>query len=103
MLKELFGTYAKEIALDAGYYNAACAKALLDRKFFISMPYKRSRSKEHAQGKKAHFKQVSETAYCCPNGVPFTYSTTTRQGYDEFKPPKGSCLNCPFVLKKDKD
>ena len=47
-LKELFGTYEKEIALDAGYYNAtACAKALLDRKFFISMPYKRSRSKEH--------------------------------------------------------
>ncbi|MGN7479843.1 transposase [Solibacillus silvestris] len=51
-LKELFGGYAKEITLDAGYYNAACAKALFERNFFVSMPYKRSRSKEHPQCKK---------------------------------------------------
>ena len=35
--------------------------------------------------------------------MPFIYSTTTRQGYHEFKPLKGSCLNCPFALKKDKE
>lgn len=102
-LKELFGAYAKEIALDAGYYNAACANALFDRNFFISMPYKRSRTKEHPQCKQVQFKQVTDTLYCCPNGVPFRYTTTTRQGYHEFKPPKGSCRSCPFALKEDAD
>ncbi|MGN7479844.1 transposase [Solibacillus silvestris] len=46
---------------------------------------------------------MTETLYCCPNGVPFTYATTTSQGYHEFKAPKGSCFNCPFALKEDMD
>ncbi|WP_107840352.1 transposase [Metasolibacillus meyeri] len=102
-LKELFGAYAKEITLDAGYYNATCAKALFDRNFFVSMPYKRPHSKEHPQCRKVQFQQVTETLYCCPNGVPFTYATTTRQGYHELKAPKGSCFHCPFALKEDTD
>ncbi|OCS86801.1 transposase [Caryophanon latum] len=97
----LFGEYAKEITLDAGYYNATCAKQLLKRGFFISMPYKRSRSKEHPKCKRTHFKKVKDGLYACPMGIPFSYRTTTRGGYHEFKAPKGSCTNCPYSLKEE--
>ena len=99
-LNDLFGEYAKEITLDAGYYNAACAKELLKRGFFISMPYKRSRSKEHPQCKRSQFTEVKECLYACPMGIPFYYRTTTRNGYHEYKPPVGSCRNCPYSLKE---
>ncbi|MEK4425252.1 transposase [Solibacillus sp. FSL K6-1523] len=37
-LNKLFGAYAKEITLDAGYYNATCAKALFAEKNFFRYP-----------------------------------------------------------------
>lgn len=102
-LHTLFSTYAKEITLDAGYYNAHFAKALFQRGFFVSMPYKRPRAKEHPDCKRTQFIQVKEARYCCPNGIPFEYKTTTRQGYHEFKPIKGSCSGCPAALKEGQD
>lgn len=99
-LKRFFGEYAKEITLDAGYYNATCAKQLMKRGFFISMPYKRSRSKEHPKCKRMQFKKVTDCLYACPMGVSFSYRTTTRDGYHEFKAPKGSCTHCPYSLKE---
>ena len=102
-LKAMFGAYAKEITLDAGYYNARCANALFERGFFVSMPYKAPRTKEHKDCKRIQFKQVNKATYCCPMGIPFRYTTSTRQGYHEFKPLKGSCLNCPYSLKEKQD
>lgn len=102
-LRDVLGSYAKEIALDAGYYNARCAKALFERGFLVSLPYKPPRTKEQPPCKRIHFQRVHETLYCCPNGIPFTYRTTTRQGYHEFKPPKNSCVGCPFALKNNQD
>ncbi|MFY0126575.1 transposase, partial [Bacillus cytotoxicus] len=48
------------------------------------------------------FKQVHEDLYACPCGIPFSYKTTTRNGYHEYKPEKGSCTGCPFAKKTDR-
>jgi transposase len=102
-LRNLFGSYCKEIALDAGYHNAKLAQGLFERKIFTYISYRRPSTKEHPQCRKTKFRKVREDLYSCPCGVPFYYKTTTRQGYHEFKPPKGGCNGCPFAKKPGED
>lgn len=102
-LRNLFGRYCAEIALDAGYHNARLARELFKREIFAYIAYRRRLSKEHPQCRRNQFRQVKENLYCCPCGVPFYYRTTTRDGYHEFKPEKGGCNGCPFALKPGED
>jgi Transposase DDE domain len=102
-LKNLFGRYCAEIALDSGYYNAKLARKLWNRGIFAYIAYRRPSMKEHPNCRRFQFKRVREDLYACPYGVPFYYKTTTREGYHEFKPPKGSCNGCPFVKKPGED
>jgi transposase len=102
-LKALFGQYAAEIALDSGYYNAPLARRLFQRGFFVYMSYRRFSSNEHPKCRRHQFRRVHEDLYACPCGVPFSYKTTNRQGYHEFRPPKGSCQGCPFAKKENED
>ena len=102
-LRDLFGQYAPEIALDSGYYNAMLARRLFSRGFFIYMSYRRFASSEHPKCRRYQFQQVHEDLYACPCGVPFSYRTTNRQGYHEFRAPKGSCQGCPFAKKEGED
>ncbi|WP_242161705.1 IS1182 family transposase [Bacillus cereus group sp. BfR-BA-01522] len=100
--KERLGYIPKEIALDAGYYNARLAEGLFQNNLFSYISYRRYASKEHPECKKNQFKQVHEDLYACPCGIPFSYKTTTRNGYHEYKPEKGSCTGCPFAKKTDR-
>ena len=59
-LKERFGQYAKEMALDSGYYNAHLARKLFERDFFVYMSYRRFSSKEHPTCRRHQFKAVTE-------------------------------------------
>jgi transposase len=102
-LRNLFGQYCNEIALDAGYHKAKLAKGLFERGIFPYIAYRRTATKEHPKCRRAQFQQVKENLYSCPNGIPFYYRTTTRQGYHEFKPPKGGCNDCPFAIKPGED
>jgi transposase len=102
-LRNLFGRYSSEIALDAGYYKARLAIELFKRNIFAYISYRRTATNEHPQCRRRDFQQVKENLYACPCGVPFYYRTTTREGYHEFKPPKGSCTECPFVKKPGED
>jgi transposase len=102
-LKGFFGSYCSEIALDAGYYNARLAQELFDREIFAYIAYRRTSTKEHPQCRKSMFHRLKENLYCCPCGVPFYYRTTTREGYHEFKPPKGGCTGCSFVKNPAED
>jgi transposase len=102
-LKDLFGCYCNEIALDSGYYNARLAMALFKRKIFSYIAYRRTSTKEHPECNRTKFIRVKENLYSCPCGTPFYYRTTTRDGYHEFKPPKGGCSGCPFVKKANED
>jgi transposase len=102
-LRNLFNRYSTEIALDSGYYNARLAKELFKREIFAYIAYRRQPNKEHPECRRVQFHQVKENIYSCPCGVPFYYRTTTRDGYHEFKPPKGGCNGCPFVKKTGED
>lgn len=102
-VRDLFGRYSNEIALDAGYHKAKLAKGLFERKVFTYISYRRPSTKEHPQCRRIKFRKVNENLYSCPCGVPFYYKTTTRQGYHEFKPLKGSCSGCPFAKKTGED
>ncbi|MFB7142754.1 transposase [Gottfriedia sp. NPDC056225] len=66
------------------------------------MSHRRFPNNEHKECRKTHFQKVNEDLYTCPCGVPFRYKTTTRHGYHEFKPDKGSCFNCPFAKNDDR-
>lgn len=102
-LRNRFGRYCNEIALDSGYYNARLAKGLFEREIFAYIAYRRTATKEDPQCRRIQFKQVEENLYSCPCGVPFYYRTTTRQGYHEFKPPKGGCKGCSYVKSPGED
>ena len=102
-LRNLFGRYSAEIALDSGYYNARLAKELFNREIFAYIAYRRQPNKEHPECRRIQFHKVREDFYSCPCGVPFSYRTTTRDGYHEFKPPKGGCEGCSFVKEAGED
>ncbi|MET1030649.1 transposase [Domibacillus tundrae] len=87
-LRDLFGQYAAEIALDSGYYNASLARQLFSRGFFFYMSYRRFASNEHPKCRRHQFRRVHEDLYACSCGVPFSCKTTNRQGYHEFRAPK---------------
>lgn len=102
-LRESFSCYCTEIALDSGYYNARLAKGLFERGIFAYIAYRRTPAKEHPQCRRTQFQKVKENLYSCPCGIPFDYRTTTRDGYHEFKPPKGGCSGCSFAMTPGKD
>ncbi|MDH2923749.1 IS1182 family transposase, partial [Bacillus cytotoxicus] len=58
--KERLGYIPKEIALDAGYYNARLVEGLFQNNLFSYISYRRYASKEHPECKKNQFKQVHE-------------------------------------------
>lgn len=44
----------------------------------------------------------TEDLYACPCGVPFLHKNSTRQGYHEYRPQKGSCEGCSYARKGDR-
>ena len=102
-LKRVFGQYAKEMALDSGYYNAYLARRLFERDFFVYMSYRRFSTKDHPQCRRYQFKQVNEDLYACPCGVPFYYKTTNRQGYRRNETGQRKLLILPFCEKENED
>lgn len=101
-LRNKLDCYPKEIALDAGYYNARLAEEIFKRDIFAYISYRRFSGKEHPNCRKSKFREVNENLYACPCGIPFHYKNSTRQGYHEYKPEKGSCTHCPYAKKGDK-
>jgi hypothetical protein len=101
-LRMFHNTYAKEVALDAGYYNVRMGEGLEKRKMFAYISYRRYARNEHSKCKTTQFRKAAEDLYACPCGVPFSYKNSTRQGYHEYRPPQGSCEGCPYAKKGDR-
>jgi len=101
-LRMFHNSYAKEVALDAGYYNVRMRKELEKWKMFAYISYRRYARNEHSKCKTTQFRKAAEDLYACTCGVPFSYKNFTRQGYHEYRPPKGSCEGCPYAKKGDR-
>lgn len=100
-VKQRIGYTPENIVLDAGYYNARLGRELEDKGIHAYVSYRRFHRKEHSKCRSSQFRLVKEDIYVCPCGVKFSYSTSTRSGYHEYKPDvKGSCAGCPAANGK---
>ena len=90
-LKNLFGRYCIELALDAWYYNARLAKELLNRNLFVYVSYRRTPTKEHPQCRRNSISTSKRRPLRMSLWCSFLLSNNyIGHGYHEFKPTKGS-------------
>ena len=87
----------KTLIADAGYKTPAIAKTLIDNGIKPVFPYKRPMTKEGFFKKYEYVYDEYYDCYICPNNQTLHYSTTTREGYKEYKSCKHICAKCPYL------
>lgn len=94
-----FGYPLEAVALDAGYFTTAIARALAERGVFGVI------SRRRFGGRKGMFRKASftylpgEDAYLCPARQRLPYKTTDRHGYHHYVSDPDVCQNCPLLEK----
>lgn len=87
------------IVADAGYKTPTIAHFLLEKEITPVFPYTRPRGKKgNFRSKDFEYDSFSDTI-TCPLGSTLPYSTTTRQGYREYKSNPSICQHCPLLSK----
>ncbi|MFT9495835.1 MULTISPECIES: IS1182 family transposase [Bacillota] len=89
----------KAVAADAAYKTPAIAKYLFDQEITPVLPYTRPRTKDGFFRKHEYVYDEYYDCYLCPAGEVLKYSTTTKEGYREYKSPKHVCAHCPFLAQ----
>jgi transposase len=92
---ERFGFEVEAVGLDAGYFTAAICKGLIDRDIYGVMPYVRPGGSKGMLKKSNFVYDEHHDCYLCPAAQVLEYSTTSRDGYREYKSNPESCRNCP--------
>jgi transposase len=85
----------ESVVVDAGYKTPHIAKILLDEKVNACIPYKRPMTKRGFFFKNDYVYDEYYDCYLCPCGEVIPYSTTTREGYREYKSDAKVCKICP--------
>ena len=94
---ERFGFDVEAVALDSGYLTNPICKGLSDRNIFGVIAHRRYQPTKGLFPKwKFHFDKERDI-YICPNGEELSYSTTTREGYREYKSDSKKCAICPLL------
>lgn len=91
-----YGDQIKNISLDAGYMVPAICKTIIDDNRVPYMPYKRPMTKKEFFKKYEYVYDEEYDCYLCPNNKVLMYSTTTRNGYREYKSNPKECKACPL-------
>ncbi|MDS0525875.1 IS1182 family transposase, partial [Clostridium sp. SHJSY1] len=86
-------------AIDAGYKTPYIAKLILESNVLPSMPYKRPMTKDGFFKKYDYVYDELNDIYICPNEKVLKYSTTSKDGYKQYKSNPNDCSNCPNILK----
>lgn len=89
----------KNICLDSGYKTAATIKEIISHDQTPYLPYKSPMTKEGYFKKHEYVYDEKEDHYLCPNDKILNYSTTTKDGYKQYKAKSYHCMNCPFKAK----
>lgn len=92
---ERFGFDIKAVGVDAGYITAPICKGLSDRDIYGVMPYKRPMGKPGMIKKRDFIYDEHHDCYLCPEGQVLNYSTTNREGRNEYKSDPAICGRCP--------
>lgn len=94
------GQYAnqiKNVSLDSGYLSPAICREIIENAQTPYMPYKRPMTKKGFFKKYEYVYDDEYDCYICPNAKLLDYTTTTREGYRQYKSDPKDCKNCPFI------
>ncbi|QVY62134.1 IS1182 family transposase [Cytobacillus gottheilii] len=85
------------VAADAAYKTPAITKFLLEQEITPALPYTRPRTKDGFFRKHEYVYDEHFDCYICPAGKILNYSTTTKEGYREYKSSKQTCATCSLL------
>ena len=87
----------KAVAADAAYKTPAITSYLLKNDITPALPYTRPRTKEGYFRKHEYVYDEHFDCYICPAGEILKYTTTTKEGYRQYKSDPRICAGCPFL------
>ncbi|AND41005.1 IS1182 family transposase [Cytobacillus oceanisediminis] len=87
----------KAVAADAAYKTPAITSYLLKNDITPALPYTRPRTKEGFFRKHEYAYDEHFDCYICPTGEILKYTTTTKEGYRQYKSDPRICAGCPFL------
>ena len=87
--------HLEKIGMDAGYKTPAIAHRVIEDGIEPIFPYKRPQTKDGFFKKYEYVYDEYFDCYICPENKILSYSTTSRDGYREYKSKCGDCVNCP--------
>jgi len=85
------------VAADAAYKTPAITNFLLENQMLPVLPYTRPKTKVGFFRKHEYVYDEYHNAYICPNNQLLEYTTTTKEGYRQYKSNPAICSNCPFL------
>lgn len=85
------------IIADSGYKTQAIAHYLLERNIIPVFPYTRPKGVKGNLRPSNFVYDASYDHYVCPENQVLHYSTTTREGYREYKSNPKVCVSCPLL------
>ncbi|SGI86433.1 Transposase domain (DUF772) [Mycobacterium tuberculosis] len=85
------------VAADAAYKTPAITSYLLKNDITPALPYTRPRTKEGFFRKHEYVYDEHFDCYICPTGEILKYTTTTKEGYRQYKSDPRICAECSFL------
>lgn len=85
------------IAADAAYKTPAITNFLLENQMLPVLPYTRPKTKDGFFRKHEYVYDEYYNCYLCPQGQVLKYTTTTKEGYRQYKSNPTICANCPLL------
>lgn len=86
----------QNVSLDSAYRTPAICREIIKNNQVPYMPYKRPMTKTGFFKKYEYAYDELYDCYICPNAKVLNYTTTTREGYRQYKSDPKDCENCPF-------
>lgn len=87
------------IAADAAYKTPAITNFLLENQMLPVLPYTHPKTKDGFFRKHEYVYDEYYNCYLCPQGQVLKYTTTTKEGYRQYKSNPTICANCPWLLQ----
>lgn len=87
------------VAADAAYKTPAITNFLFENQMLPVLPYVRPKTKDGFFRKNDYVYDEYLNSYLCPQGEELTYTTTTKEGYRQYKSDPTICKTCPFLSK----
>ncbi|MFC0475561.1 IS1182 family transposase [Robertmurraya beringensis] len=85
------------VAADAAYKTPAITNFLLENQMLPVLPYTRPKTKDGFFKKHDYVYDEYFDCYLCPQGQQLKYTTTTKEGYQQYKSNPTICAECPFL------